>query len=166
MTHWTLGHLNWLVRNHTPLAPSQPNKKRAILIQIQICCYSHLCGYVTPSHCLCWELCISIFKNKLCLYECFWVCGIHSLASGSEHSFTFQWEITNQSDHISLSNSMKLWAMPRRTTQDRRLMVVSSDKTWSPGEGNGKLLLYALRTPWTVWKSKKIGHWNMNSPGQ
>ena len=22
------------------------------------------------------------------------------------------------------------------------------------------------RTPWTVWKGKKIGHWKMNSPGQ
>ena len=22
-----------------------------------------------------------------------------------------------------------------------------------------------LRTPWTVWKGKKIGHWKMNSPG-
>ena len=38
-------------------------------------------------------------------------------------------------------------------------MVESSDKTWSPGEGNGKPLhYYALRTPWTVWKGKKIGH--------
>ena len=28
------------------------------------------------------------------------------------------------------------------------------------GEGNGKPLHYlALRTPWTVWKGKKIGHW-------
>ena len=25
--------------------------------------------------------------------------------------------------------------------------------------------ILALRTPWTVWKSKKIGHWKMNSPG-
>ena len=24
--------------------------------------------------------------------------------------------------------------------------------------------ILALRTPWTVWKSKKIGHWKMNSP--
>ena len=23
----------------------------------------------------------------------------------------------------------------------------------------------ALRTPWTAWKGKKIGHWKMNSPG-
>ena len=24
--------------------------------------------------------------------------------------------------------------------------------------------ILALRTPWTVWKGKKIGHWKMNSP--
>ena len=37
-----------------------------------------------------------------------------------------------------LSNSMKLWAMPYRATQDRQVMVESSDKMWSTGEGNGK----------------------------
>ena len=26
--------------------------------------------------------------------------------------------------------------------------------------------ILALRTPWTVWKGKKIKHWKMNSPGQ
>ena len=30
----------------------------------------------------------------------------------------------------ALSNSMKLWAMPRRVTQDGRVKVESSDKTW------------------------------------
>ena len=28
------------------------------------------------------------------------------------------------------------------------------------------LNILALRTPWTVWKGKKIGHWKRNSPGQ
>ena len=33
----------------------------------------------------------------------------------------------------------------------------SSDKTWSTGEENGKPLQHScLRTPWTVWKGKKI----------
>ena len=27
------------------------------------------------------------------------------------------------------------------------------------------LSIIALRTPWTVWKGKKIWHWKMNSPG-
>ena len=31
----------------------------------------------------------------------------------------------------ALSNSMKLWAMPCRATQERWVMVESSDKTWS-----------------------------------
>ena len=38
---------------------------------------------------------------------------------------------------------MKLWAMPSRATQDRRVMVKSSDKTWSTGVGNGKPLQYS-----------------------
>ena len=33
--------------------------------------------------------------------------------------------------------------MPCGATQDRRVMVESSDKTWSTGEGNGKPLQYA-----------------------
>ena len=33
--------------------------------------------------------------------------------------------------------------MPSRATQDGRVMVDSSDKTWSTGEGNGKPLQYS-----------------------
>ena len=48
----------------------------------------------------------------------------------------------------ALSNSMKLWAMPCRATQDKWVMVESSDKTWSTGEGNGKRLQYScLESP-------------------
>ena len=64
----------------------------------------------------------------------------------------------------ALSSSMKLWAMLCRATQDRQVMVESSDKTWPTGEGNGKALwYYCLRTPWAVWKGKKVWHWKMNS---
>ena len=42
-----------------------------------------------------------------------------------------------------MSNSMKLWAMPFRATQDGQVMVKSSDKMWSTGEGNGKPLQYS-----------------------
>ena len=51
----------------------------------------------------------------------------------------------------ALSNSMKL----------------SSKKTWSTGEGNGKPLQYScLENPMNVWKGKMIGYWKRNSPGQ
>ena len=43
----------------------------------------------------------------------------------------------------ALSNSMKPPAMPCRATQDGQVMVHSSDKTWSTGEGNGKPLQYS-----------------------
>ena len=43
----------------------------------------------------------------------------------------------------TLSNSMKLWAMPYRATQDGWVMLESSDKMRSTGEGNGKPLQYS-----------------------
>ena len=56
----------------------------------------------------------------------------------------------------ALSNSMKLWAMPCRATQDGWVMVESSDKTWSTGEGNGKPLQYScLENPMNSMKRQK-----------
>ena len=40
------------------------------------------------------------------------------------------------------SNSMKLWEMLCRATQDGWVMVEISDKMWSIGKGNGKPLQY------------------------
>ena len=56
----------------------------------------------------------------------------------------------------ALSNSIKLWAMPCRNTQDRRVMVESSDNLWSTGEGNGKPLQYScLENPMNTMKRQK-----------
>ena len=56
----------------------------------------------------------------------------------------------------ALSNAIKLWAMPYRATQDGRVMVESSDKMWSTGEGNGKSLLYScLENPMNSMKRRK-----------
>ena len=46
--------------------------------------------------------------------------------------------------------------MPCRATQDRPVMVVDSDKMWSPGEGNGKPLQYScLENPMNSMKRQK-----------
>ena len=46
--------------------------------------------------------------------------------------------------------------MPGRTTQDRWVMVESSDKTWAMGEGNGKPLQYScLENPMNSMKRQK-----------
>ena len=43
--------------------------------------------------------------------------------------------------------------MPCRATQDRQVMVESSDKMWSTGEGNGKPLQYScLENPMNSMK--------------
>ena len=65
----------------------------------------------------------------------------------------------NQTDHWSqtaLSNSVELWVMPCRATQNGRVMVESSNKTWPIGEGNGKLLQYSsLENLMNSMKSQK-----------
>ena len=51
---------------------------------------------------------------------------------------------------------MKLWAMPCRAIQDGQVMVQSSDKMWSPGEGNSKPLQYScLENPLYSMKRQK-----------
>ena len=56
----------------------------------------------------------------------------------------------------TLPNSMKLWAMLCRTTQDEWVMVESSDKMWSTGEGNGKPLQYSCHeNPMNSMKRQK-----------
>ena len=65
---------------------------------------------------------------------------------------------TSQSNHTrstALSNSMKL-SHAHGATQDGRVMVGSSDKTWSTGEGNGKPLQYfCLENPMNSMKRQK-----------
>ena len=46
--------------------------------------------------------------------------------------------------------------MPRRATQDGRVMVETSDRMWSTGEGNGKPLEYScLESPMNSMKRQK-----------
>ena len=68
-----------------------------------------------------------------------------SLSTRRQTEWKPQSQKTNQTDHMdhSLVNSMKLWVMPCRAAQYEWVMVESSDKTWSTGEGNGKPLQYS-----------------------
>ena len=57
---------------------------------------------------------------------------------------------------IALSNSMKLWAMLCRATQDEQAMVESSDRTWSTGEKNDNpLQVSCLENPMNNMKRRK-----------
>ena len=60
----------------------------------------------------------------------------------SQHQDLFQWvgrshQVTPLSWQRGLCNSIMLWAMPCRATQDGWVLVESSDKTW-PTKGHGK----------------------------
>ena len=66
----------------------------------------------------------------------------------------------------ALSNSMKLWAMAYRATQFGQVMVESSDKMWSTGEGNGKQLQYScLKNPMNSMKIQKYMTLEDKPPG-
>ena len=77
----------------------------------------------------------------------------HQEASISLVSFSIRGRQTESHNHRKLtnlitwtsvlSNSVKLSALPCRATQDRRVMVESSDKMWSTGKGNGKPFQYS-----------------------
>ena len=59
-------------------------------------------------------------------------------------------------DH-SIVYLMKLWAMWYRATQDGQVMMESSDKMWSTGEGNGKPLQHScLENPMNSMKRKNM----------
>ena len=54
-----------------------------------------------------------------------------------------------------------------RGIQDRWVLVESSDKTWSSGEGNDKPLQYSgLENPMNGMKRQKDKTLKMNSPGR
>ena len=91
------------------------------------------------------------------------------LPSGSfhrSHSYPSEGRQNEKHNHIkliklitwitTLSNSMKLWSVPYRATQDRRVMLESSDKAWSTGERKGKPLHYScLENPINSMKRQK-----------
>ena len=76
----------------------------------------------------------------------------------------------------ALSNSMKLCAMLCRATQDEWVMVESSDKIWSTGEGNVKPPKYSClenpmntmefldrgRGKWPSSSNFQLSNWNFN----
>ena len=67
-----------------------------------------------------------------------------SPSEGRQNENHNHWKLTKLITWITaLSNSMKLWAMLCRATQDRWVIVQSSDKTWSTGEVNGKPLQHS-----------------------
>ena len=63
-----------------------------------------------------------------------------------------------------LCNSMKLWDMPRRATQDKRV-IGKSLTTCGPLDKDmaTHTSVLAWRTLWTVWKGEKIWCWKITT---
>ena len=61
--------------------------------------------------------------------------------------------LPSHAEGACINNSMKLWTMLCRATQDGWIIVESSDKMWSTGGGNGKPLQYScLENPMNSMK--------------
>ena len=98
-----------------------------------------------------------LFKENTLIYELLDMFFFHS------SSFCL-WIIF--ASFLKMPLSMKVWTMLYRAIQGGRVMVESSDKRVPLEKGMANhFSILALRSPWTVWKGKKIGHWKMNSPG-
>ena len=66
-----------------------------------------------------------------------------------------------------LLNTVKLWTMLCRATQDRWVMLKSFTKCGPlEKEMATHSNILAWRTPWAVWKGKKTWHWKMSWTGQ
>ena len=75
-------------------------------------------------------------------------------------------QITALSWQRGLHNSMKLWAMTCRTTQDEQVTVEGSDKTWSTKEGKSKPLQYScLENPMNSMKRQRYDTGRWRPPG-
>ena len=79
-----------------------------------------------------------------------------------------QSQTTSQSDHMDHSSVLLSAIKPCHVGPPKMSMSWWRSLTecgpLEKGMANHFSIL-ALRTPWTVWKGQKIGHWKMNSPG-
>ena len=90
--------------------------------------------YLCVCVCVCMYICIYIYVY-MCVYIYITIyIYIYMVKPLNDHSVVMV---------KGLVNSVKLWPMLCRTTQDGWLIVKRSDKTWSTGGGNGNLFQYS-----------------------
>ena len=73
------------------------------------------------------------------------------------------------SQSVQSLSRVRLFATPWTAAHQASLSITNSRSLPKPTSIESKGManhfsILALRTPWTVWKGKKIGHWEMNSP--
>ena len=103
-----------------------------------------------------------------------------SLPSGSFHKPLILIHHRTDRMKITITKNERKWShgpQPRLTQRnyelcsdgppkrDSRWRVLTKHSPLEKGMANHFRIL-ALRTPWTVWKGKKIWHWKMNFPGR
>ena len=95
--------------------------------------------------------------------------SLFSLSIRGQTEWKPQSQKANQTDHMDHSLVLTQWNYETchvgpPETNGSWWRVLTKHGPLEKGMVNHFSVL-ALRTPWTVWKGEKIGHWNMNSPG-
>ena len=94
--------------------------------------------------CVCVCVCVFVCACRVCWWD----------EAIGRWLFFFVWLLLGKPVWQNLTT--KLWTLPCRVTQDGRVMVESSDKAWSTGEGNGKPLQYpCVENPMNSMKRQK-----------
>ena len=92
-----------------------------------------------------------------------------SLSIRGQADWKLQSQKTNQTDHMDHRLVNEIMSEPCHEVPSKTdglcWNILTKHGLLQKGMANHFSIL-ALRTPWTVWKGKKIGHWKMNSPGQ
>ena len=66
----------------------------------------------------------------------------------------------------SWRNGSFIYFMLLKTNCKQCLATIITVESMHPYNPTMHFSILAFRTPWKVWKEKKIWHWKMNSPGQ
>ena len=92
--------------------------------------------------------------------------SVSCLFAFSYCSWGSQGKNTEVDGHSLLQSTTFCQNAPSWAIQGGRVMVESSDKRVPLEKGMANhFSILALRSPWTEWKGKELGHLKMNSPG-
>ena len=162
-TPWTAAHQASLsiTKSRSPPKPMSIESMMAANHLI-LCCPLLLLPSIFPS--------IRVFPNESALrirWPKYWSFSF-SITPSNEHpgliSFRMDW-LDLLAVQRTLKSLLQHHSSKASILQHSAFFIVQLSHPLEKGMANHFSIL-ALRTPWTVWKGRKIGHWKMNCAGQ
>ena len=114
-------------------------------------------------------------KSKHCQFNAYFKRWLISWVIGKRQNYNNiskctkllkQKRLTTQYCEGSWRNGSFIHFMLLKTNCKQTLATLIAAECMHPYSPMMHFSILALRTPWKVWKDKKIWHWKMNSPGQ